>query len=140
MPKDRTRAKKLAAAHVLLVNGAKSDYADALTGAGYRVTTVETMRDALATRSRADAVIVELVIPEGTLSGIQEAVKKRRRTRAMMVIALAEDTHQEAVVKAGATFCRQPCPPDELVRFVDRTLALRGTLKDGEGQRSTRRV
>jgi DNA-binding response OmpR family regulator len=128
-------------AHLMLVNGAKRDYADALTGAGYRVTTVENMREALTVRRRPDAVIVELVIPGGGLEHIQEAMKSGRRTRAMTVIALAEDAHQEAVVSCGATFCRHPCPPDELVSFVRRTLELRPPpRKRARAQRSSRRV
>ena len=112
-------------AHLLLVNGAKRDYADALTGAGYRVTTVGSMLEALAIRRRPDALIVELVIPGDGLQHVQQALKSGRRSRAMTVIALAEDAHQEAIVSCGATFCRHPCPPDELVGFVQRTLALR---------------
>lgn len=128
-------------AHLLLVNGAKRDYADALIGAGYRVTTVETMREALVTRRRPDAVIVELVIPGGGLEQIHEAMKSGRRTRAMTVIALAEDAHQDAVVSCGAAFCRHPCPPDELVSFVRQTLALRPPpRKRARGQGSSRPV
>jgi DNA-binding response OmpR family regulator len=107
------------------VNGAKRVYADALAGAGYRVTTVATMLEALALRRRPDAVIVELVIPGTGLELVQQAIKSGQRTRAMTVIALAEDAHQEAVTSCGATFCRHPCPPDELVSFVRRTLELR---------------
>jgi DNA-binding NtrC family response regulator len=129
------------AAHLLLVNGAKRDYADALTGAGYRVTTVETMREALASRRRPDAVIVELVIPEGSLDGIKKAMQSGRRTKAFTVIALADQTHEEAVVQAGASFCRHPCPPDELVGLVQRALSARSALKAGaRGQRRSRRV
>jgi DNA-binding response OmpR family regulator len=127
--------------HVLLVNGAKRDYAEALTGAGYRVTTVDTMLEALALRRRPDAVIVELVIPGSGLEQIQQALKSGRRTRAMTVIALAEDAHQEAVVSCGAAFCRHPCPPDELVGFVRQALAQRPPRpKKGRAQGSSRRV
>lgn len=127
--------------HVLLVNGAKRDYAEALTGAGYRVTTVDTMLEALALRRRPDAVIVELVIPGSGLEHIQQALKSGRRTRAMTVIALAEDAHQEAVVSCGAAFCRHPCPPDELVGFVRQALAQRPPRpKKGRSQGSSRRV
>jgi len=119
--------------HLLLVNGAKHDYADALLGAGYRVTTVDTMREALASRRRPDAVIVELVIPDGNLAHLAQAMKSGRRTRAMTVIALAGEDHQDVVVKAGATFCRHPCPPDELVTLVRQTLALRPAAVKGGG-------
>lgn len=118
--------------HLLLVNGAKRDYADALLGAGYRVTTVDTMREALASRRRPDAVILEMLIPEGDLSHLARAMRSGKRTRAMTVIALAGPDHEEAVVKAGATFCRHPCPPDALVTLVQQTLALRpAAVKDG---------
>jgi DNA-binding response OmpR family regulator len=127
--------------HVLLVNGAKRDYADALAGAGYRVTTVGTVLEALALRRRPDAVIVELVIPGSGLEQIQEAVKSKRRRRAMTVIALADDAHQEAITSCGATFCHHPCPPDELVGFVQRTLALRpAALRRPRPQGSSRPV
>jgi len=117
--------RKAAAPHLVLVNGAKHDYADALLGAGYRVTTVGTVREALASRSRPDAVILEMVIPDGDLSHLARAMKSGRRTRAMTVIALAGEVHQDAVVQCGATFCRHPCPPDELVTLVRQTLALK---------------
>lgn len=126
-------------AHLLLVNGAKRDYADALTGAGYRVTTVETMSEALVTRRRPDAVIVELLVPEGTLQGIKEAMQGGRRTRAMTVIALAEAPYEGAVLDAGAAFCPQPCPPDALVSFVKHTLAQRSKLKRRRGSQGSSR-
>ena len=114
------------APHLMLVNdGAKRDYVEALTGAGYRVTTVETMREALASRRRPDAVILEMVIPDGDLTQLAQVLKSGRRTRALTVIALGGEDHQEAVVKAGATFCRHPCPPDQLVTLVQQTLSLR---------------
>jgi DNA-binding response OmpR family regulator len=120
-------------AHLMLVNGAKADYADALAGAGYRVTTVATMREALATRRRPDAVILELLVPDEHLPGIRRFTAPRagRATRTMTVIALAEAAHEEAVVGAGAAFCPRPCPPDELVSLVRRTLEQRPKLKRG---------
>ena len=117
--------RKPAIPHLMLVTGAKLDYADALLGAGYRVTTVSTVREALASRSRPDAVIMEMVIPDGDLSQLARAMKSGRRTRAMTVIALAGEAHQDAVMQCGATFCRHPCPPDELVTLVQQTLALK---------------
>lgn len=128
--------------HLMLVNGAKHDYADALMGAGYRVTTVDTVRQALASRSRPDALIVEMVIPEGDLSHLARAMKSGRRTRAMTVIALGTDVHEDAAVKCGATFCRHPCPPDALVTLVRQTLALNPPALPAGGvtQRSKRPV
>jgi DNA-binding response OmpR family regulator len=124
------------------VNGAKHDYAEALEGAGFRVTTVENMREALASRRRPDAVIVELVIPEGDLAQLAQATKSGRRTRALTVIALAAEDQEDTVVKAGATFCRHPCPPDELVGLVRKTLTGRraGARPRSGRQRSSRRV
>lgn len=127
--------------HVFLVNGAKRDYAAALEAAGLRVTTFATLREALASRRRPHAVIVEMVIPEGDLTRLAEAVKSGRRTRALTVIALAAPDHEETVVKAGATFCRHPCPPEELVDLVRRTLAGGPAAARARGpQRSRRRV
>jgi two-component system KDP operon response regulator KdpE len=131
------------APHLLLVNGGegtKRVYADALLGAGYRVTTVETMREALASRRRPDAVILEMVIPDGDLTQLAKTLKSGRRRRAMTVIALGAEDHQDAVVKAGATFCRHPCPPDDLVTLVREALALKPPAVRGAGapQRSKR--
>lgn len=117
--------ERRAAPRLLLVNGAKRDYAAALEGAGFRVTTVENMSQALASRRRPDAVIVELVIPEGDLAQLAQAIKSGRRTRAMTVIALAAGDQEDVVAKAGATFCRHPCPPEELVDLVRKALASR---------------
>jgi len=81
------------------------------------------------------------VIPDGNLSHLSQAMKSGRRTRAMTVIALAGEGDEAAVVQAGATFCRHPCPPEQLVTFVQQTLALRlAAGLRGEAQRSSRRV
>jgi DNA-binding response OmpR family regulator len=135
------RPTNAAAHHLLLVNGTKHHYANALIGAGYRVTTVASVREALASRARPDAVIVELVIPDGNLRRLAQAIKSGRRTRAMTVIALTGEVHEETVVQAGATFCRHPCPPRKLVTFVKRTLALRMPAgASGGAERKSRRV
>jgi DNA-binding response OmpR family regulator len=134
--------RRPAAPHLLLVSGAQHDYTTALLGAGYRVTTVDTVREALASRSRPDALILEMVIPDGDLSHLADAMRSGRRTRAMTVIALAGEAHQDAVVQCGATFCRHPCPPDELVALVRQTLALKppALTSGGVPQRSKRPV
>ncbi len=109
---------------LLLVDGGKREYQDALTAAGYRVTMVPGMKDALAFRPRPQGVIVELVVPDEELSQLSLAMKAPRLTRAMTVVALASEEQQDAVVKAGAAFCRFPCPPEELVEIVRRVLPL----------------
>ena len=123
--------------HVVMVNGAKRDYATALTAAGYRVTTFETVREALASRARPDAVVMELLVPEGGLEEISQAWRGRS-TRAMTVIALADQAHEDVVVKAGAAFCRHPCPPHELVAFVERALAAARPLRPGRRRKNAR--
>jgi DNA-binding NtrC family response regulator len=124
MARKVARRRRQRAPLLLLVDGGKREYHDALTAAGYRVTSVEGMKEALAFRPRPRALIVELVVPEEDLSHLAEVMKPHRRTRAMTVIALAGEERQEAVVKAGAAFCRYPCPPEELVEIVKRVVPL----------------
>jgi DNA-binding response OmpR family regulator len=123
----------------LLIVGATRDYADALTAAGYQVTAVPTLVEALKSGARPHAIIVELVVPDGDLSRISAAAWSGRRTRAMAVIALTAHEHRETVVKAGATFCRHPCPPEELVGLVEQTLAERSRRRRIPGPPRPRR-
>jgi DNA-binding NtrC family response regulator len=108
---------------LLIVDGAKRGYAQALTAAGYRVSGVASMKEALAFRPRPDGLIVEFLVPDGELSLLARAVK-RRRMRAMTVIALAEASQREAVLQAGLAFCFAPCPPEELVAIVKRAIPI----------------
>lgn len=123
--RKRVPARKPRAPLVALVDGARPEYLAALEAAGYRVASVSNIKEAVSLRPRPDAVIVEFTVPDGDLSQLSQAAKSGRRTRAMTVIGLAGEQHQELVLKAGASFCRHPCPADELVEVVKRVVPLR---------------
>ena len=72
---------------------------------------------------RPDGVILELVVPEDDLSSLGNW-RGSRRTRALTVIALAGEERRAAILQAGATFCRFPCSPAELVAVVQQVLPL----------------
>jgi DNA-binding NtrC family response regulator len=126
MAKTAARRRRPRAPFLLLVDGGKREYHDALAAAGYRVESVAGVKEALAFRPRPRGLIVELVVPDEDLSRLSAAMKPARRTRAMTVVALAGEERQEAVVRAGAAFCRYPCPPEELVEIVRRVVPLPG--------------
>lgn len=88
------------------------------------MTNVPSIKDAVAFRPRPQALIVELIVPDEDLSQLSLAMKSRRRTRAMTVVALAGEERQDAIAKVGAAFCRYPCPPEELVAIVKRVVPL----------------
>lgn len=124
MVKKPPRVRRPRAPHLVLVDSGKREYLDALASAGYRVTSVSSMKEALAVRPRPDGMIVELVIPDADLSQLSLAMRSGRRTRAITLVALASEDRQEAVVKAGAVFCRSPCPPEDLLEIVTRMVVL----------------
>ena len=109
---------------LLMVAASRPEYEEALKATGYRVMTVPNMKDVFTLGVRPDVVIAEMLVPDGDLASLSRD-RGRRRTRAMAVIALAGEDSKDAVVKAGATFCRFPCPPQELVELVGSVLARR---------------
>jgi DNA-binding NtrC family response regulator len=118
------RVRKPRVPRLVLVDQAKREYFEALAAAGYNVRSAANLKEALALRPRPDALIVELVVPDADLAELSSAMATRRRTRALTVVALAGEDRQEAVVKAGAAFCRFPCPPEELLEIVTRVVPL----------------
>ncbi len=124
MAKKAPRRGRPRAPLLLLVDGGKREYQDALTAAGYRVTNAPSIKDALAFRPRPAALIAELVVPDEDLSQLSLAMKSSRRTRALTVVALAGEERQDAIANVGAAFCRYPCPPEELVEIVRRVVPL----------------
>lgn len=124
MVKLPARARKPRALRLVLVDSGKREYLDALACAGYRVTSVSSIKEALAVRPRPDGLILELVVPDADLSLMSSAMKLGRHTRAITLIALASADRKKAIVKAGAAFCRYPCPPEELLKIVKRMVVL----------------
>jgi DNA-binding NtrC family response regulator len=120
--KPRARARR--APLLLVVDGGRQEYLGALAGAGYRVGRAATLKQALAARPRPDGLIVELIVPDADLRDLSAALQTRRRTRALTLIALGTEDRQDAMVRAGASFCKTPCPPEELVEIVKRALPL----------------
>lgn len=107
---------------IVMVKGG-SEYLEALVTAGYRAVSVSSTREAISHRPRPDGVILELVVPEDDLSSLGNW-RGSRRTRALTVIALAGEERRAAILQAGATFCRFPCSPAELVAVVQQVLPL----------------
>jgi DNA-binding NtrC family response regulator len=107
-----------------VVGGGKRQYIEALQAAGYTVWGVPSMRKALALRPRPAGLILELLLPDAGLSRLTSALRPAGATRAMTLVALAGADRRQAVMKAGATFCLHPCPPEKLVTIVKRAVAL----------------
>ncbi|HEX9894235.1 MAG TPA: hypothetical protein VGA78_09945 [Gemmatimonadales bacterium] len=123
MKPDGPTRKKPRRPLIVLVDSGKREYHDALTAAGYNVVGVSSTKEALSHRPRPDALILELVVPDDELASLR-TWKSGRRTRAMTLIALASAARQEAILKVGATFCRYPCPPEELVEVLRKVIPL----------------
>jgi CheY-like chemotaxis protein len=110
---------------IVFVDPAKREHIKALNDAGYDVTAVDSVRDALRHRPRPDGVIVELLMPEGSdLTALWTPPQRRGRNRAITIIGLAGEAHRDSVVRAGGTFCPYPCPPADLVELMKRTIPL----------------
>ena len=82
------------------------------------------MREALDHRPRPDGVILELILPDHSMADLTDW-RAGPHTAAITVIGLAAEERRDAVVKAGATFCRHPCPPEELVAILRQVIPLR---------------
>lgn len=95
----------------------------ALVDAGYHAVAVADMQEALSHRPRPDGLILELRIPEQDLAGLNDW-RSGPFTAALTVIGLAGDDTRDAVLKAGATFCRFPCPPEDLVAILKQVIPL----------------
>ena len=107
---------------LVLVGLNREAHLSALIAAGYHAVGVADMQQALTHRPRPDGLIVELRIPED-LAGLKDW-RSGPHTAALAVIGLAGDDTRDAVVKAGATFCRFPCPPEDLVAILKQVIPL----------------
>ena len=108
----------------LLVVGRGLDaHVAALVAEGYHVVGAADVQEALRHHPRPDALIVELRIPEQDLLHFKDW-RTGPHTTALTVIGLAGEQTRDAVIKAGATFCRYPCPPEELVAIMKQILPL----------------
>ena len=98
-------------------------HAAALVAAGYHVVAVADMREALSHRPRPDGLILELRIPEQDLAGLKDW-RGGPHTGALTVIGLGGEETRDVITKSGATFCRFPCPPEELVAILKQVIPL----------------
>ena len=108
---------------LVLVGLNREAHLSALIAAGYHAIGVADMQQALNLRPRPDGLIVELRIPDEDLAGLTDW-RSGPHTPALAVIGLAGEETRDAVVKAGATFCRFPCPPEELVAILKQVIPL----------------
>jgi two-component system KDP operon response regulator KdpE len=75
-----------------------------LRGAGYRVETAETAAGAVAAASstRPDAVVLDLVLPDGTGTDVCRALRERSSVPIVLVSAVGDEAEKIAALDAGA--------------------------------------
>jgi two-component system cell cycle response regulator DivK len=103
-------------------------YAEFLRGHGFLPIPVKTASEALTVAPHADVIVTETLIP-GRFDGIEfiARLKGCERTRTIPVVVFtvcAWPAEREHAEHAGCdVFLRKPCPPDALLREVNRVLA-----------------
>jgi CheY-like chemotaxis protein len=120
---------------VLFVDGDHGDHVDALRVAGYRVEVVPTALEALQRGHslRPDALIVPLLMPDMVGADLADRLGRtatRDHTLAVVILVPTDGTPLggDGPLTAGASFCRLPCHPRDLVALVGKQLSARRLL------------
>jgi CheY-like chemotaxis protein len=73
---------------------------------------------------RPDAIVLDLAMPKMTGWEVLERLRADPRTRTIPVLVLSGQMERESAIRAGAdAYCSKPCPPDEVLRQVQRLVA-----------------
>jgi two-component system, cell cycle response regulator len=127
---------------ILLVDDekvARALYGDYLTGAGHSVTAISSVseaKEALA-RERYDAVVTDLILPEGDGMEILQHTKERYPGCEVIVITALDkvDPAVRAIKSGAAEYLVKPVAPEALSHAVMRALTTRNLLKENESLR-----
>jgi len=130
-------------ARILLVDDdkvARTLYSDYLTGIGHTITSVSTLKsskEALA-EARYDAVVTDLILPEGNGMEVLQHVKETYPGVQVIVITGLDkvDPAVRAIKSGAAEYLVKPVSPEALQHAVTRALANRQLLRENELLRS----
>jgi DNA-binding response OmpR family regulator len=118
-------------------------FRDILEGKGYAVSTFARGWEALqgVSRDRPDLIILDIMMPRVNGFEVCQILKENPKTKAIPIIFLTALSHQEALRRAaegGADdFLIKPCPPDKLLKHVERYIASGGKkIHDGSSTTS----
>src|SRR5687767_11176273 len=129
-------------ARILLVDDeklARALYSDYLTGAGHSVVAVSSIlesKQALA-RERFDAVVTDLILPEGDGMEVLQHTKERYPGCEVIVITALDkvDPAVRAIKSGAAEYLVKPVAPEALQHAVMRALTTRQLLRENESLR-----
>jgi twitching motility two-component system response regulator PilG len=103
-------------------------FRDVLEGKGHQVTTFTRGWEALqaVSREQPDLIILDIMMPRVNGYEVCQILKENPKTKTIPIIFLTALSHQEALRRAaegGADdFLVKPCPPEKLLKHVDRYL------------------
>ncbi len=127
---------------ILLVDDekvARALYGDYLTGAGHQVTSTSSVTEAkeALSRERFDAVVTDLILPEGDGMEILQHTKERYPGCEVIVITALDkvDPAVRAIKSGAAEYLVKPVAPEALSHAVMRALTTRNLLKENESLR-----
>ncbi len=114
-------------------------YGDYLTGAGHSVastSSVSEAKEALA-REKFDAVVTDLILPEGDGMEVLQHTKERYPGCEVIVITALDkvDPAVRAIKSGAAEYLVKPVAPEALSHAVMRALTTRNLLKENESLR-----
>ena len=125
MPKRSTDKRKVLVLQVEDNSPIQHLRAQILTRAGYRVVSVETVRDALMSVAKAcpDAILCDVKLPDG--SGFEVCREMRTRQPGLPVILVSavygSDYDRDSAVFGGASeYLVEPLTPAELIAAIKR--------------------
>src|SRR4051812_15477998 len=130
-------------ARILLVDDekvARALYGDFLHGAGHAVTAVGTIADARQAlfRERYDAVITDLILPEGDGMEVLQFIKENfPGVEVLVMTALDKVTPAVRAIKSGAAeYLVKPVAPEVLQHAINRALMAHALLRENESLRA----
>jgi CheY-like chemotaxis protein len=121
----------MGAKHILIVDDDENIlelFRDILEGKGYAIKTFSRGWEALQEVSKEppDLIILDIMMPRVNGYEVCQILKENPKTKPIPVIFLSALSHQEALRRAaegGADdFLVKPCPPDKLLKHVERFL------------------
>jgi two-component system, cell cycle response regulator len=129
-------------ARILLVDDekvARSLYGEYLQASGHGVTAVGSVKEAREAldRERFDAVVTDLILPEGDGMDVLQLTKERQPNTEVIVITALDkvDPAVRAIKSGAAEYLVKPVAAEALIHAVSRTLSTRQLLHENESLR-----